>query len=477
MKIAIETKRRSRLLFLLVTLILLAIADLPAATLGADTQAMPEWLEPRGISVLELIGQVPDSYLQGTILSYGDGDGIVVYKSGVRNGNSVTVTATLYPRVTIPPWSNGAPLSSFGCLGQTPHFDHMGTMVPKSLLRVYDASGADITSQIYSMYLAHMDTRLPSGGSYLPLRYPQDHYSPVAGNLPLPLTDEGLAIPPNSGCRVNILGHDYRILTGVFTMEFEPSVRASVLGTQEATFQSYIGVGTVGIFTDLMSQLRSTYGDRHGRIPLNIPAGADSFLLKFPPMPGDPYTDKEAPFRNADRPSAGTYRLSKNVSDLSTDLVFSAVFPLGEAWKDADQSNGSEFLPVMKDLTDLAPPEYVIPAGVPYDPCYTTGNCSASVLRQIYSAQMSLQVIYLRVSRLPTGEEWVPLKMAGPAWYPASDVPAVDSLPLDQPLPEVDPNAHQIYLPYISTGISDPAPTGCLCGYFDTTGRILEISP
>ena len=471
---------RSRLLFLFVTLALLATAGLPAYTLGANTQAMPDWLEPRGISVLELVGQVPESYLQGTILSYGDGDGIAVYQSGVRDGNAVTVTATLYPRVTIPPWSNGAPLSSFGCLGQTPHFDHPGTMVPKSILRVYDASGADVTAQIYSMYLAHMDTRLPSGGPFQPLRYPQDHYSPVAGDLPLPLTQEGLIIPANSGCRVNILGHDYRVLTGVFTMEFEPTVRASVVGTQEATFQSYIGVGSVGIFTDLMNQLRSTYGDRHERIPLSVPAGADFFLLKFPPMPGDPYTDKEAPFRNADRPSAGTYRLSKNVSELSTDLVFSAAFPLHLAWRDADQSGSSEFLPVMWEPTDLAPPEYVIPAGVPYDPCFTTGNCSSSVLRQIYSAQMNLQIIYLQVNRMSADKQWVPLKMAGPSWYPAAAAPTPADDALNQPMPLmatlVGSSTHQIFLPYIIKDIANPAPSGCLCGYFDTTGRMLDVA-
>jgi hypothetical protein len=48
-----------------------------------------------------MAGQVPDHNLQGTILSYGDFDGIVVYESGSRQGNQVVVTTTIYPRQQI----------------------------------------------------------------------------------------------------------------------------------------------------------------------------------------------------------------------------------------------------------------------------------------------------------------------------------------------------------------------------------------
>jgi hypothetical protein len=470
--------------FLRFMLVLMAALMVTVVIAGADTTAMPDWLEPRGISVIELVGQVPDEYLQGTILSYTDGEGIVVYESGKRVGATVTVVTTLYPRVTIPEWSGGNPLSSFGCLGQTPHYDHQGTMVSTSTLRVFDSNGQEVTANIYDMYVSHMDILQPLAGSTAPFRYPKDTYGPVPGMLPLPLGPDGLAIPPNSGCRIEILGEDYRTLTGVFTLEFEPAVQAIVVGTQEAIFQSYIGVGWVGIFSPLMEQMRSAFGDRHARIHLNAPAIADSYLLRFPPMPGDPYTDRELPYRNADRPSGGSYRLSKNIWELSTDTTFSAIFPVEVAWKDSDQAGGREFLPVMRDLSDLAPPEYVIPAGVPYNQCFTQGDCSSDVLQSLYDAEMTLEIVYLQVMRQTQDGEWVPVKAAGPEWSPDTSEVSSGSTELPATFAQspvsasaVTTSTHQVFLPYIARGTEEPLPSGCPCGYFDSLGRMLDFYP
>ncbi len=476
-------KQQTRWYLLVTAVAMLAGLALTVAWASTETAAMPDWLEPRGLSVVELVGQVPDTYLQGTILSYSDWAGIVVYQSGTRTENTVVLTTTLYPRHTVVP-PNNLDLTLFGCLGQTPHYDHMGSVVPPSTLRAYDSSGREVTAEITYMTITRMDTQLPTANSSYPFRYPQVEYGPGSPN-PLPIGPHGLSLPANSGCWIHLPGANYYPLTGVFTLGLEPSVRASVLGTQQDTFQSYIGPGGVGIFQPLMSQLRSTYADRHVRIPLSIPAGANYFLLRFPPMPGDPYTDTELPYRNADRLSAGTYRLSG--TDLSTDMVFSAAFPVQNAWRDADQAPGSEFLPVLTNLPELATLEYVLPAGIAWNSCFTQGNCPPNVLSQIHDAVMSLEIVYLSVSKPALGGEWVSLQMAGPAWSPsnlggsgegleivaAPDTSARAAIAFS----ETATDTHRIFLPFVSGGSREEPPTGCPCGWFDPLGRMLGFWP
>ena len=68
-----------------------------------------------GLNIVDLVGWVPDSDLTGAILQYTPGYGILRYKSGQRVGNTVTITATAYPRFYTDSGWNG---SLFGCLGQ-----------------------------------------------------------------------------------------------------------------------------------------------------------------------------------------------------------------------------------------------------------------------------------------------------------------------------------------------------------------------
>jgi len=457
-------------------LLLLCLCATPAFA------AAPDWLEPRGLSVAELVGQVPERYLQGTIISYGDGAGIVVYNSGTRVGNDVVITTTLYPRFSAPSWASGHMLTSFGCLGQRPYYDHMGSVVPPSRLRVYDDSGREVTSEILVMYLTNMDRESPSAGSLSWYRYgPDDDYGPYK-TYPLPLGPDGLAIPANSGCRIELPGADYRRLTGVFTLTLDPSARVTFMGSQSASSRSYIGVGDVGIMEPLMRQMRDRYPDRDGRIPLSIPNGADYFLLKFPPMPADPYTDRAngSPNYNADRLSGGTYRLVHG--GLSADLCFSAAFPLGAVWQDADQAPGSEFLPMLGYPVALATPEYVIPAGVPYCECFTSPDgCSAAILEQIYETEMSLELIYLAVENPAGGGSRTPLRMAGPAWSPgalAAELAGADTSGAGDPSSATEmPGAapYRVWLPSVIKSPSDSEPAaGCSCGWFDQWGRMLD---
>jgi hypothetical protein len=239
-----------------------SVPDGGKATDRMGTASMPGWLEPRGLSVVELVGEVPEEYLQGTILSYGDGTGIVVYEAGSRVENTVVLTTTIYPRVYEPFWAPNNLLTAFNCLGQKPYYDHMGSVVPASMLRVWDSDGNEVTQDIGYMYITKLGTDQPIANSSAYARYPVDEYG-AQQEFPVPLLPDGLAIPANGGCRIDIPGVDYYPLTGVFTFALDLPVRASVVGTQQATFQTYIGTGSMGIFEPLMSQLRSTYPSRH----------------------------------------------------------------------------------------------------------------------------------------------------------------------------------------------------------------------
>ena len=93
----------------------------PVGQACADPTAFPSWLEPRGLHIVELVGQVPEDILRDSIVSYSDAVGLVVYKSGTRDGNRVTITTAIYPRVRLAPWAGV--LTEFACLGQNPYYD------------------------------------------------------------------------------------------------------------------------------------------------------------------------------------------------------------------------------------------------------------------------------------------------------------------------------------------------------------------
>lgn len=423
------------------------------------------------MSLVDLVGLVPEEILNGMIISYGSASGIAVYESGTRTGDTVVIVATLYPRVYEADWVPNHRVAIFGCLGQLPLFDHLAGVVPASTLRAYDGSGIEVTSQIDWMRIETMGLEQPLADSRQPIRYPIAEYGSNRPD-PIPIGPDGLNLPANSGCEIQIAGGTYYSLTGVFTFSFAPPVQASVVGSQSATFQSYIGVGEMGIFEPLMKQLRSRYSERHGRIPLDIPEGADYFLFKFPPMGADPYADWGKPrWYNADRPTGGTYRLSSN--GLSSNLTFSAAFPWDPAWRDADQAPGADFLPLLSHPGELAPPEYMIPAGIPYNDCFTQGNCSGAVLEQIYKAVMPVEIIYLAVSPPSTAGQWVPLKMAGPAWVQGGLSSTGPRTGGEKPTVF----NHRIYLPLQIKPLSPPDPVNCPCGWFDSLGQMLYYLP
>ncbi|HNS50866.1 MAG TPA: hypothetical protein PKO09_06755 [Anaerolineae bacterium] len=432
---------------------------------------LPDWLEARGLSLAALVGQVPEELLHGTILSYGSDTGIVVYESGVRTGSQVVVTATIYPRVYERSWAPNGQYTQFACLGQKPIFDHLGGAAPEAILRVRTAAGVDVTGEIQYMFVERTGTGQPLRSSLYFNRYPEDAYGPWLPH-PLPMQPDGLHIPPNSGCRIQVPGKDYYPLTGVFTIPEIPDAAATVVSTQLAAFQSYIGPGEVGIFAPLMQQLRSRYPDRHGRIALEIPSGATHFLLRFPAMPADPFADQdEGSLRNAARPTGGTYRFSKD-GFLSANMTNSAAFPLRASWRDQDQARGSEFLPLMEHPGEMAPPEHIVPSGVAYHSCFTRGDCSTAILEQIHSAVMPMEIVYLSVDH-PAAGEWVPVKQAGPAWAPGAGGLDSKAAGIVEParLLVVD---DAVYFPLALFTAEGPPPQHCPSGWFDALGQMLD---
>jgi len=454
------------------TLCGLGLLALPAGSASLPGDASPDWLEPRGLSVVDLVGRAPDDLLAGTILSYGDSEGIVVYDAGRLDGESLVITTTIYPRTVTVPWLPRAEMAQFGCLSQAPHFDHMGSVVGASTLRLFDDNGEDITHRIVFLTVTSMNLSLPVAGSAEPFRYPRTDYGLGRPN-PLPLDAEGLHLPASSGCAIGLPEAGYDVLTGVLRLAAGPRSEVKLLSRQQATFQTYIGPGAVGIFQPLLEQLLARFGSRHERIVLNVPPGADFVLGKYPPMAGDPYTDYgQAAQPNAGRPSSGTYRLSDRTPALSSDLVFSAGWSLGRAWQDADQVPGSTYLPAFGPLLDLAPPEYVLPAGLAYDPCFTRGDCPDELLQQIYDAQMSLEIAFLKVVHPDTGGSWVPLRLAGPAWMPA----VRDTSPLADGYFSETISTTLVFMPLVMTEGQDSAPVPPT-GWFDAAGRLLDLSP
>ncbi len=440
-----------------------------------------DWLEPRGLNIVDLVGQVPDEYLAGSIISYTPGYGIVRYQSGQRSGSTVTITTDVYPRYIIAgDWSG----TMFGCLGQPARIDQWGTVSPAATVRIYNEQGADVTRQVdFYLYVP--------AGLRKPIRNPQQSESQneyrywESDVISSKFTADGaLILPANMGCEVVMSFRNYRRLTAVFTLQVEPQISVEVVGEETFTFHSYLGVGYAGLLQPLVDQLNAQYGGRHEKFDLHIPAQANYMWLNFPPMPVDPYTQFSGNrYGNIDRPVGGTYRTDAS-GGLSVDHVNSMGLPIYGDWKDMDLSGGSTYLPYLEGAGRLAAPEYFVPAGVSYDPCMALGNCSRSVLDAIYNTPMEMQVTYFRVERTGCELQRIPLRMVGPGWSPtmqSTPNPLVASY-LERlasgGLLSIYP--YRVYLPLVMRGFCNlppDDPSGCPCGWITPDGRMLSFIP
>lgn len=447
-----------------------------AAAIDAAAAAQ-SWLEPRGISVVDLVGLVPEEHLRETIITWHVGGGLLQYISGQRNGNTVTVNVKVLPRY----WTDGTNFGTiFNCLGKPSLSDEWTAAVGPSTMRLFE-NGADITRQLSgTMDFVPAGQILPSNGGKGWWRYEF-----LWGQKTNFTNDGAVDLPANMGCKFVLTGKRAN-LTATFVVQSVNYLTIETLGQQDFTFRSYIGEGDAGHFASLNSQMNGRFGNRHDKFQLTPPNGADYLLVKYPPTPVDPYMG--FPEINADQPASGSYRLVGSGNTLSVDHVNSMAMPLAGQWQDADQSGGN-YLKFFSNAGRIAVPEYFVPAGIAYHPCMRNGGCAGDLLERIYNATMTMSVYYYRVGRIADGLNRVPLRQVGPSWKPGVVATTVDGAALGanqekaSTSAEVRQRNEQVYLPYVSVAVPPPAirddgdRNGCPCGWFDSLGRMLDYVP
>jgi hypothetical protein len=493
---------RARVLFVLAITIVLAL--LPGAPVLADspdeveaTPAGVEWLEPQGINIVDMVGVVPEEYLKGATIVYTPGFGTLIYESGSRNGDLVTITAKASTRYIIDGNWNG---TLFSCLGQPARIDQIGTVSPATTLRVY-AGSRDVTGEV-DLY-----SYLPSGRQ-LPVLNPKEsesanqyRYWETSLTQPPRTPDGQIALPANMGCELVMSFRNYRDLKLVFTARSPKTVDIKVTGKQTIVFRSYLGPGYRGHLDSLVHQLYAAkYWDRAEYFAMTIPAGSDYFFVNYPQMSADPYTSfRGNPVGNVDRPTSGTYRVVMGAG-LSVDHVVSMGLPLYGHWQDIDQADGA-FLRYNPQPFRIGAPEYFVPAGVPFDSCMVSGGCSRELLERVYNTEASMRLVYLSVTRVDKNLQRLPLQMVGSNYHfqgaKAAGTVGVDVAQIEGQLSAARDAAsaegsagapaakrYKILLPGVAFFVPPPPPvppddpTGCSpnggCGWFTPDGRMVD---
>ena len=418
----------------------------PAAPAALD------WIEPRGINVVDLVGLVPESHLQGAVVRFQSWFGVATYVAGERNGDTVNLTLRM---------ATGQRNVAF-CPGRPGERDEWPSVAPAGTARIF-AGSQEITDQASWIHYFAAGQVQPIANATSNDRYPLTQE-------PVTRTEDGaLVIPANMGCIIflNAPFDDVRI---AFVLDAPQKIHVTDSGSQTVTFRSYIGVGNAGKLAALSAQMRDRYGDRHDETDLQPPAGADFFLTNFPTTPVNPYGDPAAPIS----PGGGTYRLRRANGKLSVDHTNTMGLPLYGQFQDADQSQGATFLPFFSDARQWTAPEYFVPTGIAYDPCMTNGGCSNELLDAIHESTMEATIYYYDVERIAGGLTQIPIQQVGPAWSPGRMRPTHQVA-----IPEQD---HMIFLPTVSyiqppEPLPEDDPAACPCGWFDANGAMFAFVP
>lgn len=443
----------------------------------------PPWVEPRALNIVDMAGQVPDAALDGAFVTGNSLGGISRFIGARETDDGLEIDVLMNTRRIK---SNGRWLTRLPLLGQRPFADHMGSAAPESTLFLFEG-GRPLAAEPHWINYLEPALVLPSEGADVADRYPG-----LEQFLAPPERDGvGIRIPANWGGELVIEG-DHPVITGTFRVSPTNVPRVTLLGTQEATFQSFIGPfnpGDEGGFANVIAQIHEHCGTdfRHPRIPLNIPAAANYVLFIYPPQPVDPYD--VVPPDNLDRPTSGTLRLAPDDAMLSANLVHGGGFPLRVAWQDADQVRwGDElpgqpnpppserFLSLLPPIDRFTPPEIFIPAGVEFHPCFLEGTCPTAILDAICSTTMPIRVVYLSVQTPASGEGLVvlPLRMADDDWEPAD----TNGLAARAVCPTLSQARAVVYLPLALTPPAPPPTDVRPLGIFETTaGRMVGYIP
>ena len=453
-----STARRLALVLAVFALLLSHTSPVMAET-AAPTA---DWLEPRGINVVDLVGLVPEDHLKNAILVYETGRGLLQYESGQRTGDTVVINTRVTPRYFS---DSGVTFSQFSCLGQPGVYDQWPSPTPASRLRVYDPAGAEITQNAVAVIPIASGQIQPNNGTTGYLRYVEKGASSAQF-----ATDGSIILPANQGCKVIIRGQ-YNNFRAQFTVNPPPQIIVTPLGSQSFNFKSYIGVGASGNLASLNSQMQGRFGTRHDKFDLTPPAGSEYVLVNYPPTPIDPYAGPDAVTYSL--AGSGTYRFERSGNTLSVDHLNTMGLPLYGHWQDVDQSGG-DYLNFFSDTSRISAPEYFLPPGIPYNACMTNGGCPDSLLDQINNTSATMSVHYYKVDRLVDGLTRVPLKQVGDSWRPGRALVAASDaqVALDS----------QLYLPILFRNAQQQPPpnlppddaSGCPCGWFTADGRMVD---
>lgn len=439
-----------------------------ASPLGVMAQTPPAWLEPKGLGVLDLIGEVPESHLQDAIVSYSAGAGMLQYISGTRQGDNVTVRVKVTPQYL----TDGGGRTLVNCLGLHPFDDHWAIAAPESTVLIY-SDGVPITNRLKTIVWWPGGLSQPQHGAINVGRHDEE-----TNRQPVFRSDGSAVIPANMGCVLRLDGR-HSNLEAEFRVVSPRLIDVEVLGSQVFSFRSYSGAGQADVLKPLQAQLHNYMGDRHDKLAMSIPSGADYVFFNYPPSPVGTHVfgDVDA---NVRLPSSGTYRLAVGMSTLSVDHMAAMGLPLSGQWRDRDQSGG-EYLTKLPRVDVLTAPEYFVPVGVEYDPCMTSGNCPTSLLEQIRNATMEGTVYYYRVSRRVDSLHRVPLRQVGPAWNPSlAGLAAAGDAEIGASAVEASTRA---FIPVLQKGdapigpLPPDDPNGCPCGWFADDGRMVDYIP
>lgn len=472
-----------RLLPLLLALIL--FGGVPATPVLAtnDSPASPiaEWVEPKGINIVDLVGQVPEETLRDAIL-VDSGVGIVQYQSGVRVGDTVTITVKITPRYSVRP---NITYSYFACLGQPGTFDQWPSIMPTAKMRLYEG-GVDITDKVFWLSVIPAGFQHPSRATTV-----GDRYDKVTIDPPNRDPDGSVIIPANMGCEILAPG-ELRNLTATFTFVSPPLVEVLPLGSQSFTYRTYIGIGAAGQLESLRSQMLARFGPRHDKFDLIPPLGTEFVFVKYPPAAANAGASESIAV-NVRNPTGGTYRLGNaniGAPGLSVDHFNSMGLSFNGQWHDSDANPSSPYLTFFDNPYFLSGPEVFIPDSIPYDPCMTNGGCSPALLQAIYDATMPITITYLKVTQSAcTADSYTyrPLRMVGAAWTPGSLTSATANTAYRFPtwasplVPGDDPLDKFIYLPIafrspeVCTPVTPPPLADCPCGVFAADGRMVDF--
>lgn len=464
----------------------------------AAESAPPAWLEPRPLSVVDLINAGMDpAIFVGAPITWRPVEALLQFVSGSKSGSKITVKTKVLPTFA----------SYAFCLGQEGFHDHWSIVSPASTVRIR-SNGRDITNKVVNIRHTPADYTLPVAGSGNIERYPHRFLTPefdASGRLKL---------PSNMGCQ--IFFEDGAADGGNLELDFEHDltqhISAQVLESFDHEFKSFYSKGepNFGSLLSLNNQLVALNGgnSRHDYFKFVPPAEANYILMVFPPTSIDVFAPLNLIQTHKRYEGSGSYRFRETgqpFTDLSVDWTTMAGIPMNFHAKDADFSAGQKYLDFFKETEDYRfhAPE-VVAINNDYHPCMTNGGCTEAFLRTISATRMNVKIYYLKVDRIAPGLTQIPLCAVGPAWTP-SDVnqkcntfrvsrsvgqdPILDERALEEsgsaiPNPFVGLSApsadilmdHFVYLPFISRAL-EPEPDNptadCPCGWFAEDGRML----